>query len=63
MAYRIADLVNTTLSENGEEVQLSSSEILDLIDMGRSEGGGEVEFIHDGTNLPCFVMYKQHSYG
>ena len=44
MASRIAELVNAALQDEGESVQLGTSEILDLIDLGRSEGGSEVCF-------------------
>lgn len=44
MASRIAELVNAALKDEGESVQLGTSEILDLIDLGRSEGGFEVCF-------------------
>ena len=42
MASRISELVNAALADEGEAVQLETSEILDLIDLGRSEGGSEV---------------------
>ena len=42
MAGRISELVNAALADEGEGVHLPTSEILDLIDLGRSEGGSEV---------------------
>jgi len=41
MASRIADLVNETLAESQQDTKLDSSDILDLIDSGRSEGGSQ----------------------
>ena len=41
MAARIADLVNETLEEEGQGAKLQSSDILELIDSGRSEGGSK----------------------
>lgn len=41
MAARIADLVNETLAEGQLEAKLDSSDILNLIDSGRSEGGSQ----------------------
>lgn len=42
MAARISDLVNASLADEDEKAQLDTSEILDLIDLGRSEGGSQV---------------------
>ena len=42
MAARISKLVNASLADEGESAQLATSDILDLIDLGRSEGGSEV---------------------
>ena len=44
MASRISELVNAALADEGENVHLATSEILDLIDVGRSQGGSEVHF-------------------
>jgi hypothetical protein len=41
MAARIADLVNETLAESRLDTKLDSSDILNLIDSGRSEGGSQ----------------------
>jgi len=41
MASRIADLVNQTLAEEKQDAKLESSDILNLIDSGRSVGGSQ----------------------